>query len=417
MKKQILLLLLTFAINIQPQEDWLKADTSNRWQYIRNSNNQLYSLVTGLFYNPTIIDDTLYYKFSVSPYNTFIRYDSTSKCIEIICEFGKVPHCYIDLPNGNYSNLKSPPLITYGCVSGVNITIDSMIFSNTLFETRNLFWNFYFPPHYNDQYRSVYAKNLGIVYHYNIDRYGQNNTYSLFQCKVDGIVYKDSIQMGFEINPILTITEPNFRLIFKVTHPHNKIFPVGSGKTSLLMIDTVWFYSFYEKDGDTILVEPKQTGWLVGTENYYINTSLDLNLLSNGYSFNYKFKAVDRGLEPNIAYNPISGYYKAYLDTTISVDFVNDPLMDYELEQNFPNPFNSSTTIRFYSPEEDDISIEVYNILGQKIATLFNQRVAAGKYEVYFDESYNNNQSSSSVYFYQMKSSRKIITKKMIYQK
>lgn len=417
MKKQILLLLLILTINIQPQEDWLKADTSNRWQYIRNSNNNLYSLVTGLFYNPTIINDTLFYKFSISPYNTFIRYDSTSKCIEIICEDGKKPHCYIDLPNGYYSNLKSPPLITFGCVSGVNITIDSMIFSNTLFETRKLYWNFYFPPHYNDQYRTIYAKNLGIVYHYNVDRYWDFNTYALFQCKVDGIVYKDSIQMDFEINPILTITEPNFRLIFKVTHPHNKIFPVGSGKTSLLMIDTVWFYSFYEKDGDTIFVEPKQAGWLVGTENYYINTSLDLNLLSDGYSFNYKFKAVDRGLEPNIAYNPIPGYYKAFLDSTLDVDYAYNPLMEYELEQNFPNPFNSSTVIRFYVPKEDDISIEVYNILGQKIATLFNQRVVAGKYEVYFDESYNNYQSSSSVYFYQMKSSKKIITKKMIYQK
>lgn len=414
MKKIIILLFLFNSTNTYPQDDWLKANLDNRWQYIKNYYNQTYTLFTGQFTNTAIFNDTIFYKFNVPPYKSYyMRFDSSVNFIEMMCFDEKFPHCNFNLPNGYYSNLKSPSFASaYGCANGITITADSFSFSNQIYETRKANWDFYFPPDINDIFTTIYAKNLGIIYHYNKDRYQRFNAYSLFQCLVDGVIYKDSIEMGFEINPILRITDPNFILIFKVTHPYNKIFPVGSGKTSLLMIDSVWFYSFYEKNGDTIAVEPKQAGWIVGTENFHINTNIDLNLLSNGYSFNYRFKAVDKGLDPNILYIPNSGFYKAYLDSTIDVDYAYNPLMEYELEQNFPNPFNSSTVIRFYAPEEDDISIEVFNILGQKVATLFNQRANPGKYEVYFYENYNDNINSSTIYFYQMKSSKKTITKK-----
>ncbi len=53
---------------------------------------------------------------------------------------------------------------------------------------------------------------------------------------------------------------------------------------------------------------------------------------------------------------------------------------DFSLGDNFPNPFNPTTTIPIYIPEEMNISVEVYNILGQKVQTLHNGPVTLGKH-------------------------------------
>ena len=52
----------------------------------------------------------------------------------------------------------------------------------------------------------------------------------------------------------------------------------------------------------------------------------------------------------------------------------------FELYQNYPNPFNPSTQIDFSLPESANIQLEIYNILGQKVQTLKNERMAPGYY-------------------------------------
>jgi hypothetical protein len=53
-------------------------------------------------------------------------------------------------------------------------------------------------------------------------------------------------------------------------------------------------------------------------------------------------------------------------------------LSDYFLGQNYPNPFNAGTQIIFSTKNTDEVSVEVFNILGQKIVTLFNEIATAG---------------------------------------
>jgi len=87
---------------------------------------------------------------------------------------------------------------------------------------------------------------------------------------------------------------------------------------------------------------------------------------------------------------------------------------DFKLSQNFPNPFNPSTVLEYSVPRFAHVAITVYNILGQKVATLVDGNQAPGHYSVVW----NATQMSSGVYLYQLTvDGRTIATNKMILMK
>jgi len=90
-------------------------------------------------------------------------------------------------------------------------------------------------------------------------------------------------------------------------------------------------------------------------------------------------------------------------------------LTKFLLEQNYPNPFNPSTKIKFSVPNGivQDVSLKVFDILGNEVATLVDKAKSAGTYEVEF----NNPQLSSGIYFYQLSAGSYVETKKMILMK
>ena len=71
---------------------------------------------------------------------------------------------------------------------------------------------------------------------------------------------------------------------------------------------------------------------------------------------------------------------------------------DYALRQNYPNPFNAKTTINYQLPVGNDVKLEVYNLLGQKVAALVNEEQEAGYRSVIWDAS----QVTSGLYFYKL---------------
>jgi hypothetical protein len=76
-----------------------------------------------------------------------------------------------------------------------------------------------------------------------------------------------------------------------------------------------------------------------------------------------------------------------YFSTMVSdVKEIHDALpSDFTLEQNYPNPFNPSTNIRFSLPEANQVTLKVYDMIGQEVASLVNNFLSAGTYEVNFD--------------------------------
>lgn len=84
--------------------------------------------------------------------------------------------------------------------------------------------------------------------------------------------------------------------------------------------------------------------------------------------------------------------------------------LTYELSQNFPNPFNPTTNIRFSIPEQANVKITVYTVLGQEVATLVNQSMEAGVHKINFNASNLN----SGVYYYRIKTDKFTAVKKMM---
>jgi hypothetical protein len=98
--------------------------------------------------------------------------------------------------------------------------------------------------------------------------------------------------------------------------------------------------------------------------------------------------------------------------TIDAVKRINGPVLpkEFSLSQNYPNPFNPSTKIEFQIFRFENVTLKVYDIIGREVATLVNEKLNAGKYEVHFDAS----KLSSGVYFYRLQTEIVSLTKKMV---
>jgi hypothetical protein len=98
---------------------------------------------------------------------------------------------------------------------------------------------------------------------------------------------------------------------------------------------------------------------------------------------------------------------------TSSVEMVPGVPTDFALTQNYPNPFNPVTRIDYSIPEKNHVTLKVYNLVGQEVATLFDGIQPVGKYTVSFD----GKSLASGVYFYRLQAGEFSVTKKLILMK
>ena len=92
------------------------------------------------------------------------------------------------------------------------------------------------------------------------------------------------------------------------------------------------------------------------------------------------------------------------------VDNKLEPVSTYKLYNNYPNPFNPSTKIKYSIPEKSLVNLQIYNAEGKEVASLVNGEQSAGEYEINFDAE----NLASGVYFYKIRAGNFFQTKKML---
>jgi photosystem II stability/assembly factor-like uncharacterized protein len=144
--------------------------------------------------------------------------------------------------------------------------------------------------------------------------------------------------------------------------------------------------------------------WTVQNSGLIPTNVWSLATTSNGYLF---------------AGSSTDGVYRTEYSTT-SLETENLELNSFSLSQNYPNPFNPSTTIKYSIPnvisnggKNLNVTLKVYDILGNEVAILVDEYKTTGSFEIDIDGSL----LTSGVYFYQLRAAQYVATKKMIFMK
>jgi hypothetical protein len=206
---------------------------------------------------------------------------------------------------------------------------------------------------------------------------------------------------------------PNFGLTAAMIPPALAPLPVElasfTANVSVGVVELNWMTAT-ELNNRAFEVERKTTGdWVKigevegnGTATSANNYSFEDRSLLTG-KVNYRLKQID--YDGTFSYsNPIEVVINAN-----SVEGEANPTV-YALEQNYPNPFNPSTLIRFSIPVAGEVSLSVYNTLGQKVAQLLNSTMPAGYHQVEF----NATDLPSGLYLYEVKAGSFSSSKKML---
>ena len=142
---------------------------------------------------------------------------------------------------------------------------------------------------------------------------------------------------------------------------------------------------------------------------------LDWTVISEQTQINYQKNTIQSSLQSS-----------DYVLLVGSADYINQNTLAYQeipsrftLQQNYPNPFNPETYIKFQIPENQHISIKIYDILGRHVKTIMeNELKPAGYYEINWDgKNKLDNSVASGIYLLNLNSENYSKTIKMVYQR
>jgi hypothetical protein len=207
-------------------------------------------------------------------------------------------------------------------------------------------------------------------------------------------------------------------LYYRIDSLAGKIYTIKYGNEGV-------FYDFLSEVGDTIIFDPSDPY----SSSFYISNEENFSI----FGFETRSRTLlPLSFEPSVVLVDSIGFYHSeffefggfsetlkgfikngivYGDTALTN--VNDKINSvnsFYLYQNFPNPFNPVTNIRYSIGSSGFVRLKVYDVLGNEITTLINEEKPAGSYSVEF----NGSNLASGVYFYKLGTGEFVQVKKML---
>ncbi len=161
-----------------------------------------------------------------------------------------------------------------------------------------------------------------------------------------------------------------------------------------------WDLTFHDYQEEINIDMREETEYVFNSEAPDAKVVNPLSILTGAVAQAQKSKSDEDGIRFAITITPNA--------TSVNNETGDDPIA-FELEQNYPNPFNPSTTINYTVASTGKVTLNVYNLMGQKVAELVNATKTAGSYNVSWDAS----GAASGMYIYRLEAGGQTLTRKM----
>lgn len=176
--------------------------------------------------------------------------------------------------------------------------------------------------------------------------------------------------------------------------------------------DSTWSESYellLNYDEYNRILKMGESSWFHYNEDGNLDSLVNTHLVSSGYLANRATFIDSYGNKITLPeYIGACNFYYSSITTAIEKEDAN--VENFTLAQNYPNPFNPTTTIVYSLPKSSLVKLEIYDLLGRKIATLVNEEKRSGTYKV----TWNAGNIPSGVYFYKISVGGYSKTNKMI---
>jgi photosystem II stability/assembly factor-like uncharacterized protein len=279
-----------------------------------------------------------------------------------------------------------------------------------------------YPEHYSANY-NFYSLNFinyftGWVSAYEANDIGDRDISYIYKTTNAGVNWflqrRDSLTVNASqiFNIMFADQNTGYALGYRKSYGLTRFFKTTNGGTN-------WISTNYPHSKNFAMFFINQnTGW-IGGGSVYDSASIDYTT-NGGLNWTHQLKNSNIGVTKLFFINNLTGWgiagYSSNIiktttgGTTFIQNISNEIPNECKLYQNFPNPFNSETIIKFAIKENGFVNLKIYDLRGKEICSPINEKLGAGIYSV----SVNMNNLPSGIYFYRLTAGDKSFTKKFI---
>ncbi|MFA6596715.1 MAG: T9SS type A sorting domain-containing protein [Ignavibacteriaceae bacterium] len=272
--------------------------------------------------------------------------------------------------------------------------------------------------YYGVPFTRKYADSIGVYYYHSNDDGPMGSYYekrldlieALVKIKDSTFLYKVNYFSSVDSNTINLLSDTLLGINVTVSHPRDIITDIP--QKNLFYTNSVEIEYFFVKGTDSIGGGKKYLNRLENSNSFSDSIYFSSSLYNQGYEIKYRFHLTDKGIIPSPSTYPGNGFLSYKIDP-VNIDKENPQIQNFQLAQNYPNPFNPSTRIEYSVASSQNVTLKVFDILGNEVATLVNELKVPGVYTVQFD----GGNLTSGVYFYKLQSGSFVQSKKFILMK